>query len=244
MRLSEEKIKQAILHPQLEIRQRAVRYFSVCHSEDEGVVPLVIQAVERYGREDADHLVGGTVDLRHTAETVSWVIEELQDPAAEHYENYVFHLNRVLCHADPALLIHRDTEILESGHFYRAMRDHFIRRLELLSWDEAACWQQLEQICEDGKDKRIVNEVDLSFAKDMLEALARIGDEVEQRVLSVLSQKIENFEQNPMKWMEPLLVILAGLLQMDAAIPMILGKLHEDDSLLAGNFIDAFTEFA
>ena len=55
MRFSEEKIKQAILHRQLEIRQRAVRYFSVCQSEDEGVVPLVIQAVEKYGREDAYH---------------------------------------------------------------------------------------------------------------------------------------------------------------------------------------------
>ena len=115
MRLSEEKIKQAILHPRLEIRQRAVRYFSVCHSDDERVVPLVIQAVERYGREDAYHLVGSSVDLRHTKETITWVIEELQDPAAERYENYVFNLNRVLCHADPALLIHRDTEILESG---------------------------------------------------------------------------------------------------------------------------------
>jgi len=83
--------------------------------------------------------------------------------------------------------------------------------------------------------------VDLSFANDILEALARIGDEVEQRVLSVLSQKIENFEQNPMKWMEPLMVILAGLLQMDAAIPMILGKLHEDDSLLAGYCIEALS---
>jgi hypothetical protein len=151
-------LKQAMLHPQLEIRQRALRYFSVCHSDDERVVPLVIQAVKRYGREDAYHLVGSSVDLRHTKETVSWVIEELQDPAAERYENYVFNLNRVLCHADPALLIHRDTEILESGHFYRDMRDHFTRRLELLSWDEAACWRQLEQICEDGKDKRYVNE--------------------------------------------------------------------------------------
>ena len=65
MRLSEAKIKQAILHTQLEIRQRAVRYFSNCHSEDESVVPLVIQAVEKYGRKDAYHLVGGSVDLRH-----------------------------------------------------------------------------------------------------------------------------------------------------------------------------------
>jgi len=234
VRLSEEKIKQAILHPQLEIRQRAVRYFSVCRSEDEDVVRLVIQAVERYGRDDAYHLVGGSVDLRHTEETISWVIEELQDPNAERYENYVFNLNRVLCHADPALLIHRDTEILETCRLYSEMADHFTRRLGLLSWDEEACWGQLEQICEDGKDKQYVSDVDVPFAEDILEALARIGGEVEQRVVSVLSQTIEDFEHNPMKWMEPLMVKLAGFRRMEAAVPIILGKLHEDDDLLAG----------
>lgn len=241
MRLSEENIKKAILHPELEIRQRAVRYFSVCHSQDEGVVPLVIQAVERYGREDAYHLVGGSVDLRHTQETISWVVEELQAPDAERYENYVFNLNRVLCHADPALLIHRDTEILESCRLYGEFKEHFIRRLELLSWDEAECWRRVELICEDGKDKQYANEVDLSFANDILEALARIGDDVEQRVLSVLSQKIENFEHNPMKWMEPLMVTLAGLLHMETAVPVILGKLHEEDSLLAGHCVEALS---
>jgi hypothetical protein len=241
MRLSEEKIKQAIMHPQLEIRQRAVRYFRVCHSEDEGVVPLVIQAVERYGREDAYHLVGGSVDLRHTEETISWVIEELQDPDAERYENYVFNLNRLLCHADPALLIHRETEILETCRFYSDLKDHLIRRLALISWDEAACWQRLEQICEDGKDKRYANEVDLGFAEDLLEALARFGGEVEKRVLSVISQKIENFEHNPMKWMEPLMVKLAGLLHMEEAIPIIKRKLHEDDDLLAGYCVEALS---
>ena len=241
MRLSEEIIKRAILHPQLEIRQRAVRYFSDCYSEDAGVVPLVIQAVEKYGREDAYHLVGGSVHLRHTEETVAWVIEELQDPAAERYENYIFNLNRVLCDADLALLLPRETEILETCRFYGGLKDSLCRRLELISWDEAACWQRLEQICEDGKDKRYTNELDWDFATALLEALARIGGEVEQRVLSVVSQKIENFEHNPMKWMEPLMVELAGLLQMDAAVPAILGKLHEDDDVLAGRCIDALS---
>ena len=37
------------------------------------------------------------------------------------------------------------------------------------------------------------------------------------------------------------MVVLAGLLQMDAAIRMILGKLHEEDSLLAGYCIEALS---
>lgn len=52
VRLSEAKIKQAILIPELEIRQRAVKYFSTSHSDDEEVATLVIQSIERYGREE------------------------------------------------------------------------------------------------------------------------------------------------------------------------------------------------
>lgn len=75
MRLPEAKIKQAILNPELDIRKRAMRYLSVCHSDDEGVVvPLVIQAIEKCGREDAYHLVGSSVDVRHTEETIAWII--------------------------------------------------------------------------------------------------------------------------------------------------------------------------
>ena len=241
MRLSEERIKQAILHPQLDIQQRAVRYFSECYSEDEDVVPLVIQAVKKYGRVDAYQLVGGSVHLRYTGETISWVIEELQNPAAERYENYIFNLNRVLCDADPALLLPRESEILETCRLYGRLRNRLCRRLELISWDEAACWRRLEQICEDGKYKKYANEFDWDVAADLLEALARLDGEVDQRVLSVLSQNIESLEHNLMKWMEPLMVQLGGLLQLEAAIPAILGRLHEDDDVLARHCIDALS---
>lgn len=80
MRLPEEKIKQAILHPQLEIRQRAVRYFSECYSEDESVVPLVIQAVEKHGRDDAYQLIGGSVDLSQTCKSHCHMHEDLPVP--------------------------------------------------------------------------------------------------------------------------------------------------------------------
>jgi uncharacterized protein YchJ len=241
MRLSEEKIKQAILHPRLDIRQRAVRYFSDCHSEDEGVVSLVIQAVEKYGRDEAYSLVGASADLRHTAVTISWVIKELQAPASKGYENYAFNLIRVLCNADPALLLPRKSEILETCGLSDELKDRFGQRLQLTSWDQADCWQRLEQICEKGKDLRYANEFGWEYATDILQALARFGGEVEQRVLSVISQTIENFEHNPMKWMEPLMVKLAGLLRLEAAVPAILGKLREDDDVLSGHCVEALS---
>ena len=49
MRLPAEKIKEAILHPDREVREAAVYYFAQSHSDDPTVMPLVIQAHQRYG---------------------------------------------------------------------------------------------------------------------------------------------------------------------------------------------------
>ena len=153
MRLSESKIKEAILHADAAIRERVVRYFDRCFSQDTTVVPLVIQAVERYGREGAYQLVGGCTDLAHTDDTISWVIEELNREDADQYENYAYNLMRVLYHADPRLLVHRDTQIIEARHFDAALRDNFLERLALLSWDEAACWRSWRRFARLAKTK-------------------------------------------------------------------------------------------
>ncbi len=233
MRLPEDKIKEAILHPNADIRERAVRYFADAYSDDTTIAPLVIQAVERYGREVAYPLVGSSTDLAHTEETISWVVDELNREDANTYENYTYNLMRVLRHADPRLLVHRDSQIIEAQHFDASLRDTFLERLELLSWDEAACWRELEAICEAGKDKDDIKDVNLGRARRILEVLARIDTpQREERIRSVLAEKIESYDNNLMKWMELLLVELTGLIRLESVVPLIVKKLHEDDDLL------------
>jgi hypothetical protein len=101
MRLSEEKIKQAILHPEAGIRERAVRYFARSHSEDQSIMPLVIKAVETYGKQDAYNLIGLSTALTQTAGTISWIVDELNGEESGSDEDYAFNLTRVLCDADP-----------------------------------------------------------------------------------------------------------------------------------------------
>src|SRR5689334_6536413 len=50
MRYPEDRIKEAILHPDIDIRDRAVLYFAKSFSTDTSIMPLVIKAVETYGR--------------------------------------------------------------------------------------------------------------------------------------------------------------------------------------------------
>ena len=80
MRLSEDKIKEAILHPDMEIRDRAATYFGKSFSADHTIMPVVIKAVETYGRQnDAYRLIGASRDLPQSEDTIAWVIDELND---------------------------------------------------------------------------------------------------------------------------------------------------------------------
>ena len=109
MRLSEDRIKEAILDTHLEIRQRAVRFFAKSFSTDTSVMPLVIKAVETFGKEDAYNLIGLSRDLPQTEDTIDWIIDELNDSQSDQYENYTYNLSMVLVKADAAFLLPRET---------------------------------------------------------------------------------------------------------------------------------------
>ncbi len=241
MRLPESKIKEAILHPELEIRQRAIHFFAKSFSSDTSVMPLVIKAVEKFGRDDAFHLIGQSRDLPQTEDSVGWIIDELNDESCSRYENYAYNLSMVLVEADPRLLLPRESDILDARHFPAELRDPFTERLQMLSWDEATCWQKLEELCEEGKDKQYANEINWSYANRIVEALARYGHECEEKVHALLRQKVEDFNHNPMKWMEPLVVRLAGQARLESTIPLLITKLHEDADLLNEECAEALT---
>lgn len=242
MRYPEDKIKEAILHPDIEIRDRATCYFAKSYSPDPTIMPLVIKAVESYGRQnDSYRLFGLSRDLQQSKDTIAWVIEELNDPQANQYENYAYNLSMVLVHADPALLLPRESDILEARHFLPDLRGPLTERLRMLSWDMATCWQTLEDFCEEGKDKQFTTEVNLGYANQIVEALARYGQECEPKVREWLAVKLDDYSQHPMKWLEPLVVRLAGQAHLESTVPLIIAKLHEDADLLNEQCAEALT---
>lgn len=229
MRYPQTKIKEAIHHPDIEIRDRATSYFAKSFSSDLSIMPLVIKAVETYGRQnDAYRQIGLSRDLPQTEETIAWVIDELNAEQTDKFENYSYNLSMVLVNADPALLLPRESDILEARHFLAGLRDPLTDRLRMLSWDEATCWQRVEEFCEEGKDKRYVNEVNLSYANLVVEALARYGLECEPKVREWMAVKLDDYSHHPMKWLEPLVVRLAGQAHLESTIPLIVGKLLDD----------------
>jgi SEC-C motif len=228
VRFPEARIKDAILHPDPEIRDRATSYFAKSYSHDPSFMAQVIKAVETYGRQDAYRLIGLSRDLRQTEESIAWVIDELNDDQSDQYENYTFNLSMVLVKADPVLLLPRESAVLAASHLLPDLRVAFTERLRMLSWDAETCWRELEAFCEAGKDRQYANEVDLGHARRIVEALARHGTECEDKIHALLEQKVQDYRQSPMKWMEPLVVRLAGQAHLESTIPLIINKLSED----------------
>lgn len=152
-------------------------------------MPLVIRAVEAFGRQDAYHMIGASRGLPQTQESIAWIVDEVNNEESNRHENYTFNLSMVLVRAAPPLLLPRESDILNSPHFFKALSPTFTERLQMLSWGTATCWQNLEKFCEEGKDKRNANEVKLGDGQRIVEAFARSSDECDRKVDAILKQK-------------------------------------------------------
>ncbi len=236
MRLAPEEIRTAILHPDRAARQVAVRYFSESFSRDTSIMPMVIRAIETYGRFDsAFQYIHDVVDLAQTPKTIDWVIAKLGRPIEPEKEldtRYSFHLSRLLRGADPDLLRPRWSDIEAATSFANDCRSELARRLEVFTWHTERCWRELEEFCETNKMKHYTSEVDLKFAGYLIERLARDPKRCEDRVQAVLNEDFDDLTDSPMSWMEPLLVRLAGELRLESAVPAIVRRIHIDTDWL------------
>ncbi len=151
-RLLELKIKEAVLHPEEEVRVAAAAYFAGSFSQNETIMPLVIQAVETYGREKAFRMLRAAERLAQTPATVEWLIRELRwrsDSADMNEDNHRFAIALILYHAAPELLLQRKGLILAHPTFPDELRGPLRERLDMLSWDWDRGWAALEVLGQD-----------------------------------------------------------------------------------------------
>jgi len=207
-------------------------------------MPAVIEALEGYGRAAAFPHTYPIVDLPLTEAALSWVVGELKRPPGQTKQdhNYLRHLSQLLCNAAPQLLLPHEHAILGSPSFDRDCGRPLGNCLKLLSWHADALWRELEAICEEGKDKNYIKNLRYDEAEQVVAALAREGDRHAGQMMALLAQKVENHENNPMRWMEPLMVRLAGELRHQPAIPLIVGKLHQEGEVTSEECLKALAK--
>ncbi|MCU1295713.1 MAG: preprotein translocase subunit SecA [Bryobacterales bacterium] len=233
-RLSADTIKQGLLHSDVDVRFAALHYFAEAHSPDPSVMQVVIDALDRYGRTTAFRFLNPITLLTQSQSTVRWAVEELTGrsgrPATD--RDYLGIIARLLCHADPRLVLPHQTDLQTAPAFGPEFRTHLARRIRNLSRDGDTLWRELEAVCEEGKDKQYLGDVRWTEGLDLVEELARQGERHAGRAMELLAVEIENYEGHPLAWLEPLIVRLAGELRHEPAVPLIVKKLHEDGDVL------------
>jgi len=241
MRYPEQKIKEAILHPDLDVRDAAIRYFDSSTAPDQTLMPLAIQAIEKYGRTTAFLYTHYLNRLPQTEQTVAWVVAELQresqGPPEEHYA-YFLNLSRLLCHADIRLVTRHADEIVLAPHFDPKERLAFREHLEIFGWDAETCWNALRKYCEDNAVTQNVEffdleHADLGHAFRIVKALARQPHDYQGQIVAILSEPVPDFPRDPRNWLQPLMASLAGEMRFKDAIPPLVGNLGHPNSYLS-----------
>jgi hypothetical protein len=243
----EEKIKEALLHPDLDVRDTAIRYFYDSTSHDSALMPLAIQAIERYGRTRAFSISHYLNLLPQSEQTIGWIINELQhdvegQPEERHF--YYLNLSRLFCHADIQLITPHAPEVLQAPHFDPKEQVPFRERLEMSGWTAEQCWQALWQYCEANSDKSNLDGFDLGHALRIVEALARQSHDYRGQIVALLAEKVQVFRHDARRWLQPLMANLAGVMRLHEAIPPLVANLGHPYSFLADQCMFALAKIA
>jgi len=229
MRTPESKIKQAILHPVEEIREKALHYFSDAHCEDETIMPRLIQSVAKYGREMGFRILRAAERLPQTEATVDWLINELwrlYDLSDVTQENYCFAVACVLCKAPPPILWKRRNDIFTAPALPAQLREPFSERLDRFTWEWDRAWKALKYFGLDTKRRGKLTCNDRSWAAGIVEALARHRTKA-KKVLCLLDGQYGDEDPALMNWLRPRFADLAGEMRLTGAVPLLMEYVGE-----------------
>jgi HEAT repeat protein len=235
MRLSSDQVKQGILHPEKAVREEAVIYFAHSFSEDPTIMPVVIQALEKYGWRDGISSEAFGEGLVQTEETLVWLLTEVRrvgHPEDRAWSRYQTGLRRLLAAADASLLRKYEAELSHLGLTDTDFRAAVHDRIRLLSADSETCWRELESFAAGLKGREYLSDINFAPAHYLIEAIAREGHKFADRVLDLLAKETPDDANELLTWLQPLLVRLAGEMRLEPAVPLLIDRLHEDDDWL------------
>ena len=227
MRLTQEHIKQSILHSDREVRDAAINYFAKSFSPDPAIMPLAIQVIEQEGWNGAFDSYSFVEDLKQTDETISWLIGQLKqvgDLQGDDEGKYPFVIAKGFVHADVDVLLRFCPQLLDLDELNKWAKDAIRRRIHCSFQSPDDLWRQLTNYCTKcDKLNKVPN--DLALARDLVEALGSDLDFSAQKVLPILNGDTDDAKN----WIEVFAVRLAGEVRLHKAVAPIVKLLETAD---------------
>ena len=226
MRLFAERIKEAILHPDRDVREAAVYYFAQSHSDDPTVMTLVIQAIQLYGL-DAFSTFSFLIDLVQTSETFEWIIGEIvrtDENTREREHRYRSALVRALREGNVDLQ-KQYLGTIQSLQTLDVMSKALItERIDLASMTADELWEKLNAFCT-VVDRTEMRTEDYEYGRSLVAALAPHREQFGRKVMCCLEDP-----EAYTGWLEVFIVRLAGEMKLERAIPFLADRFADEDS--------------
>ena len=236
MRFPAEKIKEAILSPDHDLRFAAVLNFARAGSQDLDVMPLVMQAVERYGAAEAFSFYHFWVRLPQTVESLRWILRQDENgiPVVARWE--------LLLITPPALRNELAAEIKAVTWLDDEDRERLQDNAVLAARPVEELWRELKDVCqqiEAGRQADALAEADSELeieqedrdnrlfvrGDQILDALNFQTDPPPEKVIQALAANL--VEPGVDRLLGEYAVELAGMWRLEQAVPRLSELLNQ-----------------
>jgi len=209
------------------VRSAVARYFDEGWFQDEELVPLILDACDRFGYRDN---VSSLAYCRHLPVTPTTFERVLQLLAEATHDNTAMHLSNVLACAPVDLLRKHDGAVLRNEHLLEDHRTGIKHRMDLRSWSGEQLWQELRNLSERYESAEHFSAFDSIYDDAVIAALAPYDVPDAETTCRLLTHP-----ETVNDWLEMFLIDLAGARRLTEAIPALLDMLRDADGSLPEN---------
>ncbi len=222
--LEPEILKPYLLDQDRWVRTAAARYFDESWSQDEELVPLILDACDRFGYLDTVSLLGCCRRLPLTPTAFDQVLQRL---AKAPHDNTVMHLSGILARAPVDLLREHKDAVLGNEHLLEDHRRSIRHRLDLMPWSGERLWQELQKRASQYEASDDWSNSDATYDDAILDALT-YHDVPDAKTISQIL--VDSTTMGG--WLEIFLVDLAGSRRLTETIPALCNMLRRTTEML------------
>ena len=222
--LTPDRIKPFLVHEDRFVRRAATDYFADQWSRDPEIIPLILDARDRYGDGQSVRGLSCCDRLGLTRQSFDRVLDHL---ARAEDGDAIYQLNRVIAHAPGDLLAARHAEILAHPKLLPEIIPRIKLRCELAGGTGQRLWDELQAYARRSEDKTDTGGIDHAYVGALVDALSR-RDVPDDETICRLLRSLEPQEG----WLEIFLIDLAGARRIPEAVPALVGKFHIDTDYL------------
>jgi hypothetical protein len=207
-------------------------------------MPLVIRAIDKYGRDSAFRILRDAERLVQTSPTLEWLIDQLRgdfDSTKIADDNVRFALALVILAAPVDLLASRTAEIDGLANFPGELRGPLDERMQMATCGLEQGWQALGDLGRRTMKKGKFTQNDIRQAGRIIESVSRHANTWGAMVVTMLSKQFQGWDAQVLRCLEPQIIELAGEMRLKAAVPILVEHMGSDDLDLADSAVTALS---